>query len=98
MKYSYLGNDTNLLGFELLYLITYGNKIAFILPCGKWNSPPILCANEWLIPKNAFVNAIPAIVLALCIFSLASLLSPCSYASCKFSNTSSTAFSANPSV
>ena len=22
--------------------ITYGNKIAFILPCGKWNSAPIL--------------------------------------------------------
>ena len=45
-----------------------------------------------------FVNAIPAIVLALCICSLASLLSPLLYASLKFLKTSSTAFSAKPSV
>ena len=72
--------------------------MALILPCGMWNSAPILCAKEWLIPKNAFVNAIPAMVLALCIFSLAKALSPWLYASLKFLNTNSTAFSANPSV
>ena len=48
--------------------------------------------------KNAFVNAIPAIVLLLCIFSLAYLFEPSLYAVSKFLNTSSIAFSANPSV
>ena len=81
IKYSYLGNDVNLVGLLPLYSTTYGNKIALILPCGKWNFAPNLCAIEWHIPKNAFVNAIPAIVLALCILSLANLLSPWLYAS-----------------
>ena len=81
-----------------MYFITYGNKIAFILPCGIWNSAPNLCAKEWFIPKNAFVNAIPAIVLALCIFSLANLFVPSSYACSRYVTTNSDAFSANPSV
>ena len=31
--YSYLGKDTNLVGFWLLYRITYGKIIAFAFPC-----------------------------------------------------------------
>jgi hypothetical protein len=32
---------------------------------------PSLCAREWLMPRNAFVNAMPAMHDALCIFSRA---------------------------
>ena len=48
--------------------------------------------------KNSFQAKFPAIVLALCIFSLASLFVPSSYAVSKYLKTNSTAFSANPSV
>lgn len=33
IKYSYFGKDTNFVGLLALYLITYGSKMAFALPC-----------------------------------------------------------------
>ena len=64
-----------------------------------WCSAPNLWAIEWQIPKNAFANAIPAIVDAWAIFSLAlTFVVPSLYAWGRYLNTNLIASKANPLV
>ena len=73
--YLYWANAACLVGASTeLNLITSVITNELAIPCGKWWNAPNLWAIEWLIPKNALENAIPAIHEAWAIFSLALIL------------------------
>ena len=70
--YLYCGNVPILFGIsEALNLMTSVIISALATPWGRWWNAPSLWAIEWHTPKKALANAIPAIVDALAMFSLA---------------------------